>query len=264
MCHEHLTAPIRGGAGIVEERVEVPGADRAIPAYLARPEEGSAPGVLIIHDVWGANPFYHDVARRLAGEGFAVLLPDFFVREGALEEQTRDAAMARRARHDQTKAVADVAGALGWLREHPAATGKVGTLGFCMGGTLVFLAAAREPLPDASVAFYGFPVPKTTELAPLVPLDEAERVRSPLLALWGDQDQGVGMENVERYRDALMRAGAQHEFVVYPGPGHGFLTFDPTAPSFVEAQDAWGRTVAFLRTTLTPGPSPAPLDRGAS
>jgi carboxymethylenebutenolidase len=268
MCHEHLTAPVRGGAGIVEEQVDVPGADRAISAYFARPEQETAAGVVILHDVWGANPFYHDLTRRLAGEGFAVLLPDLFVREGGLEEQTREAAMARRARHDQTKAVADVAGAIAWLRDHPATDGKVGTIGFCMGGTLVFLAAAREPLPDASVAFYGFPAPNATALAPLVPLAEAERVRSPLLALWGDQDHGVGMENVEQYRSALERAGARFEFVVYPGPGHGFLTFDPAAPSFAESQDAWGRTVAFLRTTLSPdrtqGASTALQESGVS
>jgi carboxymethylenebutenolidase len=252
MCHQTLTAPIGGGSGIVEERIEVPGADRTIPAFFARPEKGAAPGVLVIHDVWGANPFYHDLTRRLAGEGFAALLPDFFVREGALSEQTRDAAMARRARHDQVKAVADVAGALGWLRGHSATTGRVGTVGFCMGGTLAFLAAARDPLPEASVAFYGFPVPNTTALAPLVPLDEADRVRSPLLALWGDQDHGVGMENVERYRAALEQAGARFEFVVYPGLGHGFLTFDGSAPHFADAQDGWKRAVTFLRTTLNP------------
>jgi carboxymethylenebutenolidase len=263
MCHENLTAPVRGGAGIVEERVEIPGADQAVSAFLARPEEGTAPAMLVIHDIWGANDFYHDVARRLAGEGFAVLLPDFFAREGPLTEQTREAAGARRARLDQQRAVADVAGAIGWLRDHPATTGPVGTIGFCMGGTLVFLAAAREPLPDASVAFYGFPAPQPTDLAPLVPLDEADRVRSPLLALWGEQDHGVGMENVERYRAALQRAGASFEFVVYPGPGHGFLTFDPAAASFVAAQDAWGRTVAFLRTTLSPEPLPVARARGA-
>jgi carboxymethylenebutenolidase len=128
-------------------------------------------------------------------------------------------------------------------------------------------------MPDASVAFYGFPSPNTTVLAPLVPLDEADRVRSPLLALWGDQDHGVGMDNVERYRAALEHAGARFELVVYPGLGHGFLTFDPSAPQFDDAQDAWRRAVAFLRTTLTPdrhhtqgvpGTRPASQERGAS
>lgn len=250
MCHKCLTAPLRGGAGIVEEQVEVPGADRPIPAYCVRPEEGTVPAVLVIHDVWGANPFYHDLARRLAGEGFVALLPDFFVRQGQLNVQSRDAAMERRSRLDQIKTVTAGAGAIAWLRDHPATTGKVGTVGFCMGGTLVFLAAAREPLPDASVAFYGFPAPNPTPLAPLVPLDEADRVRSPLLAFWGDRDQSVGMENVARYRSALEKAGARFEFVVYPGPGHGFLTFDPDAASFTEARDAWAKTIAFLRAHL--------------
>ncbi|HEY7036837.1 MAG TPA: dienelactone hydrolase family protein [Thermomicrobiales bacterium] len=250
MCHEHLTAPVRGGAGIVEEQVEVPGADRAIPAYFVRPEDGTAPNVLVIHDVWGANDFYHDVARRLAGEGFATLLPDFFAREGPPATQTREAIMERRVRLDQTKSVADVAGAIGWLRDQPTTTEKVGTVGFCMGGTWVFLAAAREPVPNASVAFYGFPAREPTPLAPFHPIDEADQMRSPLLGLWGDQDHGVGMDNVERYRAALERAGAPYDFVIYPGAGHGFLTFDPAATSYDAAQDAWAKTVAFLRTNV--------------
>lgn len=252
MCHEHCPAPVRGGAGIVEEEVEIPGEGRAIPGFFARPDGDPAPAVAILHDIWGANDFYHDLARRLAGEGIAALLPDFFVRQGPLPEQTREAAFARRARLDQTVALADIAGAVGWLRDHPATTGKVGTVGFCLGGTFVMLAAARDPLPDASVAFYGFPVIERSPLTPAVPLDEARngRVRSPLLLLWGDQDHGVGMENVATYRAALEAAGARHEAVVYPGLPHGFLTFDPAAPA--GTRDAWARALAFLRAELTP------------
>nr|MBA2753091.1 dienelactone hydrolase family protein [Chloroflexia bacterium] len=107
-----------------------------------------------------------------------------------------------------------------------------------------------DPLPDASVAFYGFPAPSPTERAPLQPLAEANSLRSPLLALWGDQDHAVGMDTVEAYRAALAEADRQFEFVVYPGAGHGFLTFDPAALSFPDAEDAWTRTLAFLRDTL--------------
>lgn len=262
MCHQYLTAPVSGGSALVEQQVEIPGEDRTIPAFFVRPEDGHVPSVLIIHDVWGANPFYHDVARRLAGEGFAVLLPDFFVREGALAEQTRDAVMERRTRHDQVRATVDIAEALAWLRAQTTTTGKVGTVGFCMGGTLVFLAAARQPVPDASVAFYGFPSPNTTELAPLAPIDEVADLRSPLLALWGDQDHGVGMDKVEGYREALTESGAHFEFVIYPGAPHGFLTFDSTSPSFDAAKDAWKRTVAFLHETLSAGAVPVERELG--
>lgn len=251
MCHEDCPAPVRGGSGIVEEGVEIPGEGRGLPGFLVRPDGGPAPAVVILHDIWGANDFYHDLARRLAAEGFAALLPDLFVRQGSLPEQTREAAFARRARLDQTVALADIAGAIRWMRDHPATTGKVGTIGFCLGGTYVMLAAARDPLPDAGVAFYGFPVIEKTPLTRAVPLDEARAgvVASPLLLLWGDQDHGVGMENVAAYRTALETAGARHEAVVYPGLPHGFLTFDPAAPA--ATREAWARALAFLRAELT-------------
>jgi carboxymethylenebutenolidase len=75
-------------------------------------------------------------------------------------------------------------------------------------------------------------------------------VRQPLLAFWGDQDSGVGMDNVRRYDDALTAAGAEHEFVIYPGLPHGFLTFDSASPHFGEAQDSYRRMVAFFRRQL--------------
>src|SRR5215212_11197077 len=169
MCHQELTAPVTGGAGIVESAVETPGADRAIPGFFARPESGIGGGILLIHDVWGFNEFYHDLARRLAGEGYPTLLPDLFCRQDPLPEETREAVQARRATWDQQLAVRDIAGALQWLKDQPAGNGRLATIGFCMGGTLVLLQAAREPAPDASVAYYGFPNPTPTALAPLVP-----------------------------------------------------------------------------------------------
>lgn len=250
MCHEHLSAPVAGGAGIVEEEVETSGADRTIPGFLARPEAGTGPGVVVIHDVWGANPFYHDFARRLAGEGYVTLLPDLFVREGALQEQTREAVLARRSKWSQSTALEDLAGAINWLNDHPASTGRVATIGFCMGGTLVFLQAARDPLPDASIAYYGFPKPDPTSLAPHIPLDEAGQVKSKLLAFWGDQDHGVGMDKVELYRAALDAAGVDYEAVIYPGAPHGFITFDPNSPDYEVAQDSWKRSLAFLKQTV--------------
>ncbi len=100
MCHQDCPAPVRGGSGVAEEQVEIPGEGCAIPGFFARPDGDAAPAVLILHDIWGANDFYHDLARRLAGEGFAALLPDLFVRQGPLPEQTREAAFARRAQLD--------------------------------------------------------------------------------------------------------------------------------------------------------------------
>jgi carboxymethylenebutenolidase len=253
--HEICPRPISGGAPTAEHEVtidHVAGFDDgrlAIPAFFATPERTPAPGVLILHDINGPNDFYHDLARRLAAEGFVALLPDLFHRLEPLVEPTREAARARGAQLDQSQTLGDIHASLIWLAEHGATTGQVGTVGFCMGGTLVMLAAARDPLPAASVAFYGFPVRERTPVATKRPIDDDEvaGVESPLLLFWGDGDHGVGMDNVARYRAALDRYGRPAETVIYPGLGHGFLTFDPGAPAYAASQDAWERTLAFFR-----------------
>jgi carboxymethylenebutenolidase len=250
MCHETCPAPVSGGAGMEESWIETPGAGRPIPGFFVRPEAEVKGAVVIAHDIHGANPFYQDLARRLAGAGYAALLPDLFVRQGPAPDTSRETSRARGGKLVQSEAMADLAGAFGWLRELPGLGTGVGLIGFCMGGTLAMLAATEESGPDAAVAFYGFPGNEPTELRPRVPLAEASSVRVPLLGLWGDQDAGVGMDKVEAYRAALAEADRQFEFVIYPGPGHAFLTFDPDAAWYAEAQDAWARTLAFFEAEL--------------
>lgn len=250
MCHDACPAPISGGAGLSEAQVETPGDGRTIPGLLVMPEGDARGAVVIAHDIHGANPFYRDLARRLASVGFAALLPDLFVRQGPAPDTSRESSMARGRALVQSEAVVDLTGAIEWLRGQPGMGERIGLLGFCMGGTLAMLLAAEEGGPDAAVAFYGFPGNPPTDLKPRVPLAEASSVRVPLLAIWGDQDAGVGMDKVQAYRAALAEADRQFEFVVYPGPGHGFLTFDPDAASYTEAQDAWARTLAFFEAEL--------------
>lgn len=253
MCHQDCPAPLRGGAPVQTEDVLIDeqlydSADR-LPAFVARPDQTPAPGVVILHDVWGANEFYHDVALRLAAEGFVAMLPDLFFRQGPLPEQTREAASARRADLDQGKSLIDIRAAESWLATSDLTTGAVSTIGFCMGGTLAMLAAGREPVPAATVAFYGFPVRERTPVAPKLPIDDDElvAVASPMLLLWGDQDSGVGVGNMHDYGRGLKRYGKAHEIVIYEGIGHGFLTFDASNPAYQDAQDAWRRTLAFIR-----------------
>lgn len=252
MCHQDCPAPLRGGAPVQTEDVLVDeqlydSSDR-LPTFVARPDHTPAPGVVILHDVWGANDFYHDVALRLAAAGFVAILPDLFFRQGPLAEQTREASQARRADLDQGKSLVDIRAAEGWLATSNLTTGAVSTIGFCMGGTLGLLAAGREPVPAATVAFYGFPVRERTPVAPKLPMDDDELVAvgSPLLLLWGDQDTGVGVENMHAYGRGLTHYGKPHEIVIYPGIGHGFLTFDEANPAYDDAQDAWNRALAFI------------------
>ena len=128
--------------------------------------------------------------------------------------------MARREQLDQNQSLVDLSQAIDWLHLQPFAAGRIGTIGFCMGGTLVLdLAAERDDL--ATVCFYGFPAggPANMSGSPPAPLTLAEHMNGPILGFWGDQDAGVGMDNVERL-DALLKArGVDHEFTIHPGWG---------------------------------------------
>lgn len=255
MCHDHCPRPVRGGAPLQELAVDIPLESGSIPAFVALPETidtpPGAPALLLIHDINGPNDFYRDLARRLATHGYITAMPDFFFRQGP-RPATPELIRARMAQMSQTDTLADIRAALLWLRDHEASSGKVGTMGFCMGGTLVMLAASRHPVPEASVIFYGFPYRERTPMAPIVAGDDAEAagVESPLLGFWGDGDAGVGMDNVKKYDQLLSRYQKAHEFVIYPGVGHGFVTFDPNAVAYDITQQAWARALAFLNDHL--------------
>src|SRR6266536_6427844 len=151
--------PTLSAAPAVREEVHVPlPTGEELPALYAHPDPAGPgapqaggpagarrPGVVIVADVYGRTPFYEDLAVRLAGEGFHALLPDGFFRQGALAERTREAAVARRGRLDDLRALADFSAAVDWLRGRPeVAGGRTGTIGFCMGGTFVLNLADRK------------------------------------------------------------------------------------------------------------------------
>src|SRR5256885_13302347 len=137
MCHPEVPEG-QPTPRVTTEEITIPatGGD-SMPAMLALPEGGPAPAVLVICDVFGRSPFYESLAARIATAGFEALLPDFFFRVGPLAERTREAAFARRARLDERGTLDDLQAALRWLRERPGPAGRIGTVRFCIGGTLV-------------------------------------------------------------------------------------------------------------------------------
>ncbi|MGB3330677.1 MAG: dienelactone hydrolase family protein [Thermomicrobiales bacterium] len=256
MCHDDsLVIPVSGGAPLTEASIELDtGQTSPLPIFVVAPEgDAAVPGILLISDIHGPGPFYQDMARRLALQGYRVALPDMFARLDPLPADTaREIVSIRNRTLDQPTALEDIQATLDWLRTQPGATGKIGVLGFCMGGTYVMLAGSRDPQPDAGVAFYGFPQRERTPFNPVLPLDEDEvaNMDMPLLGLWGDQDAGVGMENVAAYDQALNRYKKPHEFFIYPDIGHAFMTFDTTSPAWPHAEDAWTRAIAHFQHRL--------------
>src|SRR5437016_11701283 len=175
------------------ETVEVPTADGKVPAFLARPKDGTrAPGVLVIQEAFGLNDHNKDVARRIAGEGYVALAPDLYWRGGKgrtvrYDELPEAIALMQSLKDDEV--VADVAGAIAYLERQPFVRGdRIGITGVCMGGRVTFLVACE--LADkikAAAPFYGGGIP----------IEKTARRKAPLLAFFGEDDPFIPLDAVE-------------------------------------------------------------------
>ncbi|HLH68211.1 MAG TPA: dienelactone hydrolase family protein [Candidatus Dormibacteraeota bacterium] len=255
MCHPEVPEGMQAPE-VQRLEVDVTTSKGAMPAFLARPERGEGPGVLVIHDVYGRTAFYEELAVRLAVAGFQALLPDLFFRLEPLREQTLEVARERLARLDEVQAMSDLQRAIGFLQRQPGGAGRTGTLGFCLGGTYVLnLAGYRDDL--VSVCYYGFPARyRRTDL--VFPLEMVDEIHGPILGLWGEEDTGVGIDNVRTLAARLAERGVEFECVIYPGVGHAFLRLSglrPENPGYEVACDSWRRTLDFYRRHLTLRPA---------
>lgn len=225
-----------------------------LPAELAQPAPGQGPGVLLITDIYGGTSFYRHLHRRLADAGYTSLMPDIFFREGELGERTREAALARRARLDEGRALGDLLRAAEWLGQHEAVSGaRLGLLGFCLGGTLALdMCAERDGL--AAVCYYAFPSGMCGSNAP-APLDVVPDVTGPVLAFWGDEDY-IDMDEIEKLRDMMAKHGRNYNAIIYTGVGHGFLSdLGGEQPGGNAAHDSWRRSLAFFAQHLSTEPA---------
>ena len=228
--------------------VDIPADDGGrFQGYLAVPAAGSGPGILLLQEIFGVNAHIRAVADLYAEEGYVVLAPDLFWRQEARVSLGYDEAGAARARElraglDVERAVADSVAALSALRRLPECRGKVGALGFCLGGRLAYQVAARSHV-DAAVSYYG------TGLDPL--LGEAAAIRCPMVFHFPELDRHIPPQT----REAIAAAFAGRsdvETFVYPGADHGFNV--PERASFDKPASlmAHSRSLALFRRVMGP------------
>jgi carboxymethylenebutenolidase len=213
-----------------------------IQGYLARPAAGKAngKGVIVLQEYWGLVPHIKDVADRFAAQGYAALAPDLY--RGKTTTSPDDAGRMLMAL-DIQNAEKDLRGAIAALAEHAGVAGKVGVVGFCMGGQLAMLAATTNPSRiGAAVNFYG--------VHPNVKPDFS-RLAAPVLGLFGDKDDFVNRDAVTALVQAIRAAGKNIEHHTYPDAGHAFFN-DARPEAYVApaAKDAWTRTLSFLQHNL--------------
>jgi len=223
---EYLTYPSPQGSGTMR-------------GYFAQPAgAGKWPGVVVIHENRGANPYIEDVARRLATEGFVAFAPDALAPLGGYPNDEEKAAQLF-GQLDAKKRDEDLLAAAGFLKSRPECTGKIGAVGFCFGGTIVNMMAVRIPDLGAAVPFYGGQ-PSAADTA---------KIKAPLMLQYAGLDERINA-GWPAFETALKANNVKYQAFVYPGTNHGF--HNDTTPRYDEAAAklAWSRTIAFFKDNL--------------
>ena len=220
--------------------VSSPQGNGTIRGYFVRPASanGKLPGVLVIHENRGLNPYIQDVARRLGTANFLAFAPDGLTSVGGYPGDDEKGAELF-AKVDENKMFEDFVSSVDWLRSRPECTGKVGVVGFCFGGTMANKLAVRLPDLAAAVPFYGRQPPAA----------DAAKIKAPLLLHYASLDTRI-TEGWPPYEQALKANHVTYTAYVYEGVNHGF--HNDTTPRYYEAAAklAWQRTLDFFEKYL--------------
>jgi len=225
---------------------------RPVRGYLARPQErpgkaqgGTAvapvplPAIIVIPEWWGLNDNMKAMTQRLAGEGYTALAVDLFGGKVAADPDTAKQLVGAVMAHPEA-AIATLRSAADFLRHQGAS--KVGVVGWCFGGGWALQTALElQQGIDAAVVYYGRPEKDRARL---------ERLRAPLLGLFGADDQSIPPAAVHEMEGTLKQLGKSVEIHIYEGAGHAFANASGTSYRPAAAEDAWKRTVAFFKQHL--------------
>ncbi|MDQ2916881.1 MAG: dienelactone hydrolase family protein [Pseudomonadota bacterium] len=224
---EYLSYPSRQGSGTVR-------------GYFARPAKsaGKLPGVVVVHENRGLNPYIEDVARRLAMENYVAFAPDALTPVGGYPGD-EEKATELFASLDSGKRTEDLLAAVPFVKSRPECNGHVGAVGFCFGGGIVNMMAVRIPDLAAAVPFYGAQ-PSAADTA---------KIKAPLLIHYAGLDERIDA-GWPAWKEALDRNHIRYQEYTYPGVYHGF--HNDTTPRYDEAAAklAWSRTLAFFNEHL--------------
>jgi carboxymethylenebutenolidase len=225
--------------------------DGAMQVYEAAPEGEPRGAVIVIQEAFGVNDHIQDVTRRVAAAGYLGVAPALFHRAGGGTASYDDFAkvMPLFEGVSDDGVLVDVDATISHLESRGFTPSRVGIVGFCFGGRVTFLVAARRAL-GAAVTFYGGGIvaPGGLPFDPLI--GEAATLQTPWLGLFGDLDGGIPVEGVEELRGALAGAPVASEIVRYADAEHGFHCDARGSYHEASAKDAWGRAIDWFTTHL--------------
>ena len=230
-------------AGVHSTAVVYPGEGATLQGYWSRPQTGGPfPGVLLIHENRGLNEHIRDVARRIGAQGYGVLAVDQLSRKGgtAAFATPQDATAAFQTLTDD-QVIGDMGAAYLYVTSHAAVRqARIGVMGFCWGGQRAFLYATANPNLSAAVVFYATPPPE----------EKLADIQCPVLGNYGETDTRI-TSTVPTVEAAMKEMGKSYDAKVYPGAAHAFFN-DTNRERYNEepAQDAWARSISFLKKNL--------------
>ena len=220
-------------------------ADRNLVGYFVTPEDvfEPLPGVILIHEWWGLNENIKSMARRIAGEGYAVLAVDLY--GGAVAANPNEAETLMAAVMDEPQAtLANIEQAIDFLNQFALAP-TIGTLGWCLGGGWSLQAGLEmADRVDAVVMYYG-------QVA--TDHDRLRLLKAPLLGIFAELDEVVPLQEVQSFRSKLQELGNASEVFIYSGVAHAFANPSGGAYDATAADEAWNKTIEFLNENLKPG-----------
>jgi carboxymethylenebutenolidase len=235
--------PVIRGAAVSHEDLVLEARDgNRFAAFVARPDEPSDVGVVILPDVRGLYRFYEELALRFAERGIAAVAFDYFGRTAGIAKRDDDFDyMGHVAQTTPEGVQADAGAAVEYLRANGAHA--IFTVGFCFGGRNSWLAAAGGHGLAGAIGFYGRPGVGGDGRPG--PTQRAAELQAPILALQAGADQHITPEDNAAFEDALSAAGVEHELVTYEGAPHSF--FDRSQEQFAaQSEDAWSRVLGFI------------------
>ncbi len=239
---------------LISSMVEIDREGELIPAYLARPgTERHAPGILVIHEIFGLVDHIKDVTDRIARQGYVAMAPDLFFRQGLPRDlSTMEARLEFFSKIPDRRVLADLDAALDYLRRSNfVVADRLGIIGFCMGGTYSLMLASHNQNLAAAVVFYGRLIyPELGENKPNSPIDLVRDLKCPLLGIFGEADKAVPVQHVRLLEERLKADKKDYEIKIYPDAPHGF--FNDTRENYRPgpAEDAWQKVLAFFSKHL--------------
>jgi carboxymethylenebutenolidase len=240
-------------AGLVAGEVIVPVGDFKMHAYRAAPAGiANPPVVLVVSEIFGVHEHIADVARRFAKAGYFAIAPELFERHGDPQAYGEMAKLIAEvvSKAGDAQVMGDLDATVAWAKGQGADTRKLGITGFCWGGRITWLYAAHNPQVKAGVAWYGRVSGAATALQPSHPVDVTARLAGPVLGLYGGQDTGIPLSEVEKMKAALASgsvAAKASEFQVYPDAPHAFHADYRPSYRAEAAADGWRRALAWFK-----------------